>query len=84
MKKNTLENMKIPKEFKQYFWDVEFKGLSLKKYFNFVVGRIMSLGDKQALKWLLKLPKDRVLAIAETSREMDPKTKNFWKVLYGK
>jgi hypothetical protein len=78
------KNIQLPKEFKKYFWDVDFKKLSLKKYPEFVLGRIMNYGNVKALKWLLKLPKQLILRVAENNRELDAKTVNFWKVVYGR
>lgn len=78
------KNNQLPKEFKKYFWDVDFNDLSFKKYFDFVLGRIMNLGDLKALKWLLGIPRNKVLNVIRTNREIDLKTKNFWRVVYGK
>jgi hypothetical protein len=74
----------LPKAFKRYFWDVDFNKLSLQKHFSFILSRIMSFGDLTALKWLLKMPSKKVLTVARTSRDLDPKTRNFWQVVYGK
>lgn len=74
--------IRLPKEFKKYFWDVEFKKLSLKKYPEFILGRIMNYGNLQALKWLLKFPKRVIMKVVRTNRELDSKTRNFWQVVY--
>ena len=74
---------RLPKEFKKYFWDVDFKTLSLKKYPIFVLERIMKLGDLRALRWLLKVPKKKIMKVLENSRELDKKTRNYWRVIYG-
>jgi len=81
MKRKTI---RLPKEFKKYFWDVDFKKLSFKKYSFYILERIMRLGDIEALKWLLKIPRNKILEVVRRSREIDPKTRNFWKVVYGK
>ncbi|MBI5701699.1 hypothetical protein HZC34_07680 [Candidatus Saganbacteria bacterium] len=76
--------MRLPKEFKKYFWDVDFNKLSYKKYPKFVLSRIMQYGDLFALKWLMKMPKRTILGVARTSREIDDKTKNYWETVYGR
>jgi len=74
----------LPKEFKKYFWDVEFERLSFKKYPVFILERVMRLGDVRVLKWLLKVPKQKIMEVVKKSRELDAKTRNFWQVVYGK
>lgn len=83
MAKKSSRPKRLPKEFKKYFWDVDFKDLSLAKYSDFIIGRITTLGDIKALKWLLQIPKKEILRIMGASREIDAKTRNFWKVVYG-
>lgn len=79
-----MKEKKLPKEFKKYFWDVDFKKISFKKYYGFVLERVMQLGDTEALRWLLNIPKKDILSVVSRSREIDPKTRNFWRVFYGK
>jgi len=75
---------KLPKEFKRYFWDVDFNKLSLKKHLRFILERVMNFGDLRALRWLLRFPKKQIMAVVNDSREIDAKTRNFWRVVYGK
>ena len=79
-KKKTPD--RLPPEFKRYFWDVEFKRLSLKKHTNFVLSRVMNYGDQRVLKWLFQLPKEMILKVVRTSRELDNKTRNYWTFIY--
>jgi hypothetical protein len=74
----------LPLEFRKYFWDVDFNKLSLKKYSVFILERIMSLGDFRALKWMLKIPRHKILEVVRRSRQIDAKTRNFWQVVYGR
>ena len=76
--------MKLPKEFKKYFWDVDFKKLSIKKHASFVLSRLMNLGDQKVLKWLLRFPPKLVMKVVRESRELDEKTRNYWTFIYGK
>jgi len=79
-----MKRTHLPKEFKKYFWDVDFEKLTFKKYPIFILERIMRLGDIEALKWLLKVPRRKIREVVNRSRELDPKTRNFWRVVYGK
>ena len=73
----------MPKDFEKYFWDVDFAKLSFKKYSFYVLERVMKLGDLNALRWLLKIPRKKILEVVEKSRELDKKTRNYWRVIYG-
>lgn len=75
---------RLPKEFKKYFWDVEFKKLSLKKHINFILSRLMNLGDQKVLKWLLQFPPKVIMKVVRESRELDAKANNYWLYIYGK
>lgn len=79
-----MRNIRLPKEFKKYFWDVDFKKLSFKKYPEFILMRVMKYGNLFALRWLLKVPKELILKVVRESRELDPKTRNYWQIVYGK
>lgn len=78
------KNIRLPKEFKKYFWDVNFKKLSFRKNTDFILERVMRLGDIKALRWLLNIPKQKIKRVVEKSRELDPKTRNYWGVIYGR
>lgn len=79
-----MKNIYLPKEFKKYFWDVNFNKLSLKEHPSFILGRLMCLGNLKVLKWLLKFPKNSILKIVKSNREIDVKTQNFWLTLYAR
>lgn len=76
--------IRLPKEFKKYFWDVDFKKLSLRKNMNFILSRLMNLGDQEVLKWLFGFPPKTIVEVARGSRELDDKTRNYWLHIYGK
>lgn len=82
-KKSKKIKDKIPREFKGYFWDVDFNKLSMKRYPEFILERVMRYGNLRALRWLLAFPKDKIMEVVKKSRELDSKTRNFWQVVYG-
>lgn len=78
MKKN-----KLPDSFRAYFWDCDFDKLSWSKYSSFIIARIVSFGNVAAISWLMKMTNlATVRKVVSSSREIDPKTKNFW-LIYG-
>jgi len=44
----------IPKEFKKYFWDIDFDSLNLKKHRNFILERLLNYGSFSTFSWIFK------------------------------
>lgn len=73
---------KIPKSFKKYFWDTNLAKINLKKNQTYVIERLLEYGDIAAYRWLTKnFPRATLKKIAKTSRQLGPKTKNFWQTI---
>jgi hypothetical protein len=73
---------KLPKEFQKYFWDVPFGELYLEKNPRFIAERLMNYGDLNSIKWLLShIDMQFIKTLVETSRNLNPKTKNFWNIM---
>lgn len=78
---STDMNNNLPKDLNKYFWDVSFDELSFEKYPRFIAERIMNYGDLKAIKWLLSISGTELIrAVVKTSRNLNPKTKNFWQI----
>ena len=80
---NSNENSThLPKKLRRYFWDCDFDELNMDKYSFFIAERILNLGDDYSIKWLLKsLSKERLQGVVEKSRNLDKKTKNYWRIM---
>lgn len=82
MSANNHKESILPEDLKEYFWDVDFNELSLEKYPRFIGERIMNYGDLKAIKWLLTVKgKEFIRSVLDSSRNLNPKTKNFWKIM---
>lgn len=69
----------VPARFKPYFWDVDFDSLSLSENPDFVLKRLLDLGDIDALKWIKENFSDEAIGqLIITSRDLSKKTVNFW------
>lgn len=69
----------IPASFKPYFWDVDFDQLSLSETPNFILKRLLDLGDLNALKWTRAQFSDQAISqLVLSSRDLSEKTTNFW------
>ena len=76
----------LPKEFKKYFWDVDFKKISLKENINLVLSRILRFGNMKAVRWLLKniSPKKiKEYLLLMGDRQLDWRSNNFWRLFFG-
>ena len=70
---------KLPGFLKQYFWDVDFKNLDFWLDKTFILKRVLDRGNDKALKWLLKYyTKADIKELLLTTRDLSPKTANFW------
>lgn len=71
--------MRLPKSFYRYFWDIDFKKLDSCKKPQYIIQRLLEMGDEKAVRWLRKNFDEK--EIAETikkRRGFSPKTVNFW------
>ena len=81
-KKRTLVP---PESFRKYFWDCEFRDLSLKAFPEFTVERLLQFGDEDAVRWVRRRMKPaKILGITRRSRTLDAKTKNYWDLMLGR
>ena len=72
------------KNLRKYFWDVAYEDLSLEKYPKFIAERILNFGDLDAVKWLQSvLDREFIRSVILNSRNLNPKTKNYWILMLG-
>ena len=74
---------KLPKFLKKYFWDVEFKKISIDKSRLFILRRILEFGDGKAVQWMSKnFTRNEITKFLSFAR-IDPKSANFWSIILG-
>lgn len=44
----------IPREFKKYFWDVDFDELNFQKHRNYILERMLNFGAFDSFNWIFK------------------------------
>jgi len=72
----------LPKEFKRYFWDVNFEELSFEKYPRFITERVLNFGDLHGIKWLLSnTDMQFISSVVNSSRNLNAKTRNYWQLI---
>ena len=77
-----MEEMELPEMLKKYFWDCSFEDLRLTQYPIFISERVLNLGDMDSLRWLFsKIDKKFLIDLVNKSRNLNKKTKNYWKLM---
>ena len=77
---------KLPKEFKKYFWDVDFSRISMKEHLNYILSRMLNFGNMKAIHWMLKnvdLKKIKEYVLKYGDRQLDRRSYNFWRLYFG-
>ncbi len=71
----------IDAELRKYFWDVNPTKLDSGVHKTYIIERILDMGDEPAVAWLRRTySKEDILKVAEKSRRLSAKSKNFWKL----
>ena len=71
----------IDAELRKYFWDVNSAKLDLDVHKTYIIERVLDMGDEPAVAWLRRrYSKADILRVAESSRRLSVKSKNFWKL----
>ena len=74
---------RIPRRFLPRFWDVAPSKVDLKKHARYVIARILELGGLDELLWLQRIyPVSVIMETCEASREISPRSKNFWRLWF--
>jgi len=76
-----MKNIILPKEFKGYFWDCDFKALGSDEYREFILGRLLKLGGIKAIIWVYRhfSRKDIYGYLKERGRkDLDARSYLFW------
>lgn len=68
---------------KPLFWDINFGKLDVKKYPRYVIERVLEYGDLKHVRWMFKTyPKRTIIKTVKESRQLSPKSANFWADYY--
>lgn len=73
----------LPKFLHRYFWDVDVKKIDFTRKSQFVIQRLLELGDLKAVRWALRsFPKKEIVQTIMDRRGFSSKTVNFWSLFY--
>ena len=74
----------LPEELRPLFWDCKFEDVNWTEHRDFVIGRILSAGGFDALRWLRRNAGDDGLRgwfNRRHGRELDLKQLRFWELI---
>lgn len=71
--------MALPIYLHKYFWDINPKDMQPKKYPRYIMERILELGDKKSVAWLVKTYGEKNIKSALGKLRLSSKSKNYWK-----
>ena len=70
---------KIPKNLRQYFWDVDVDKLDPSQKANFVIQRLLDKGNVEAVRWVNKhYTSSQIKKCFISLRDFREKVGNFW------
>ena len=73
----------LPPTLKRFFWDTPVESIDRDANKNYIIARILELGDEAAVEWLgRQYSKKDVRKVVKTSRSLSPKSINYWKLIY--
>lgn len=61
------------------FWDVDRAALDEEKHAEFIIRRVLALGDLDDIRWAEACyGPERLAECAACARDLDPRSRNFW------
>ena len=51
---DRLRRASLPPAFRRFFWDTPLSSLSVETHRDFILGRLLEWGDRQALRWVFR------------------------------
>ena len=73
----------LPQNLKKFFWDTRLEAIDVIRNRNYVISRLLELGDENAVAWLQEAyPTKELEHTILLSRSLSPKSRNYWKLKY--
>ncbi|MDP4030847.1 MAG: hypothetical protein U1C50_02465 [Patescibacteria group bacterium] len=69
----------IPRRLHKYFWDLNPVNLDAAKHPEYVIERLLNLGDLAAVKWVWDtFGRQKIVDVVKVGRQISPKTATFF------
>jgi len=73
----------LPPTLKRFFWDTQSEHIDLELQKDYVISRILELGDDAAVLWLEKrFASEDITKVVGRTRALSAKSRNYWKIKY--
>jgi len=82
----TLRGESLSRQLRPFFWDCDFRCLSLDADADFIVGRLLAEGDWDSIRWLRRRAGDKALRDLlnrHSGRGLSPRKLRFWELVLG-
>ena len=82
-KEDMVMEEELPLFLRPFFWDVDFRTLSIAKSAYFIISRLMEHGDEAAMIFLLKTySRKEMINVLKKSRSLSRRSRNFWRIFF--
>ena len=72
----------IPNHLQQFFWETDLSKINIEENKQYIIERILELGDKDAVQWIFSnFSLDEIKKALKESRRMSKKSLNFWSII---
>ena len=73
----------LPPALKRFFWDTHSQHIDLDVHKDYVISRILELGDDAAVRWLEgHFTAEDIDKVVSRSRTLSAKSRNYWRMKY--
>ena len=74
----------LPQTLKKFFWDTPIESIDRTGNKEYVISRLLELGDDTAVQWLeATYAVDDLRHTVKASRSLSPKSRNYWKLKFN-
>lgn len=64
------------------FWDTDAAGLDLQQNKDYIIERVLELGDEKAVSWLVsRYRRSEIKKVLAASRRISRKSANYWSLV---
>jgi len=72
----------IAEHLRPFFWEIDLSKINIEENKQYIIQRILELGDKDAVQWLFSnFPLDDIKKTLKESRSISKKSLNFWSII---
>ncbi len=79
MERIAPEGERLPEFLRPLFWDTDFAQLRIPDHEQYIIERILELGDAPDVRWMFRhFSREKIAQIVKTTRGLSQKSARFW------